>query len=189
MSGRNNGKIRQCYTTCDVTVTGSKAGGISGTNESPSSSSAIIQSCYATGKIIGNGEVGGILGCDYQTNDQVEWCVAMNSEVTARTGTAVGRILGYKSGILTNNNYARSTGMTVKSNNVTLTTLTPTPSFSNIHGESVTAANTHGANSATWWTTAVGFTNENWSLAANRLPHLKTTTSGAFNQTQTPTVN
>ena len=177
----SDGEIKNCYTTCNVTGSGNQIGGITGINN------GTVQYCYATGKISGTTLVGGIVG--QNIGFAVDHCVALNSEVMATDATdaggAVGRVVGNNSGTLTYN-YARAAGMTLKGNGVIVTPTETT--LSGIDGADVIEANTHGANSDTWWSGTAGFSTYAWSFAAERLPHLLTTGATPFNQTQDPTV-
>jgi len=169
------GIVKNCYTTCDVT--GSAIGGIVGDNDFRST----ITNCYATGKISG-AYSGGITGF---SRSAVERCVALNWEVSA-SENIVGRILAETVGdIALTGNYARNEGMTLTANGENVT---PTSDASGIHGADVSAADTHGANSGTWWSDTAGFSATLWSFAANRLPHLKTTTGENFSVEQDPKV-
>ena len=170
-----DGTVINCYTTCDVT--GSSTGGIVGDNSFRST----IANCYATGKISG-GYVGGITAYNRGT---VERCVALNWHVSAIEDYA-GRILyGAMEGTTITGNYARDEGMTLTASGVDVT---PTSDATGIHGANVSAADTHGANSGSWWSGTVDFSDTFWSFANNRLPHLKTTADSAFDEEQDPEV-
>ena len=191
-----NGVIKNCYTTCDVKSGRNFAGGIVGSfdyetewGERPESK---ITYCYATGKISGTNYVGGILGGggggSTRVDYDVERCVALNSEVSASAaGANVGRIVGTTSTKLSNN-FARENGMKLTSNGANVT---QTSNAAGIHGANVNADNMNGVSSVTWWSNtynAPGFSTALWTFAINRLPHLKTTTGGTFNETQDPEI-
>jgi len=177
--GRNTGIIKNCYTTCNVTSTrtgDSHAGGILGQIYS-----GRIVNCFATGIIRGDRMLGGIMGRSDNMGSSdgggvVEYCVALNVEI--RGVNFMGKIAGLNHGGSASNNYHRAEGMT----------LVGVSQATSVNGESVSAADTHGANSGTWWSDTVEFSADLWDFAANRLPHLKTTTGAAFNQAQNPTV-
>ena len=170
----NGGTIENCYSICSVTgtATNSVAGGIAGFNQGN------VEKCYATGVISGQGSVGGVVG---NNTTSVTNCVALNSVL--KEGAA-GRIVGKNvyPGTL-NNNYARSTGMSVLSIfNGTTTVITD---FSDPkHGIDVSAIDYNGTNSATWWGSTVGFSTAVWSLSNGRLPWL----NGLPGQPQNPVV-
>ena len=174
--------IKNCYTTCNVSGSSHSIGGIAGT-----SFNSQIENCYATGKISGTFYVGGIVG-NVDPGCTVERCVALNPEVSASTTTQVGRITAYNEGTL-RNNYARS-DMTLKDNSgVVNLPVSPAPSTSDIHGANASEAN---VNNAAWWSntslSAPNFSTDLWSIANNRLPHLLTTSGGAFDEPQDPKV-
>ena len=177
-SGRD-GVIKNCYTTCDVTGDGDRVGGIAGSFEGGLN----IAYCYATGKITGAEIVGGIVGGIFSPDISVERCVALNKEVSASI-RYIGRITAYNDGILTGN-YARERGMLFE---VDGEVINLTSSASGIHGEDADAIDYNGANSGTWWKNTVGFSDTNWTFEKDRLPHLKTTTGEAFDETQDPVV-
>jgi len=187
ISGVNYGVIKNCYTTCNVTSSIDGAGGISG-----GGINGTITNCYATGIITGRSEVGGITGSIIGSGNisTVERSVALNRSVIATNSTAsIGRVVARSlSGSILYINFARGEGMTITAGG---SAVSVTQNPTGIHGTNATAAQTHGASSGTWWSgtsNAPGFSSTNWDLAFNRLPHLKTTTGGAFNQTQNPTV-
>ena len=97
--------IKNCYTTCEVAVTFSKAGGIVGAHKVGSG----LENCYATGNVSGSEKSGGIAG---QARN-VERCVALGQTVT---GASSHRVLSESNGKL--NVYAWS-GMEVNGNTVT----------------------------------------------------------------------
>ena len=114
----NNGTIKQCYTTGEIS--GHYAGGIVGTNygsvqDCYSTASITVQmgaggivqvnrgtikQCYATGAISGGGEgIGGIAGDCYTSSNTIQNCIALNESIITTTGNGdLGRITG------TNNN-------------------------------------------------------------------------------------
>jgi hypothetical protein len=77
------------------------------------------------------------------------------------------------------NNYARS-DMTLR--NLSWSGEIPTTSVK--HGTDVSAVDTHGANSAAWWSATANFSPDFWDFAPSRLPHLK----GFPGVTQNPVV-
>ena len=97
--------IKNCYTTCEVAVTFSKAGGIVGAHKVGSG----LENCYATGNVSGSEKSGGIAG----EARNVERCVALGQTVT---GASSHRVLSESNGKL--NVYAWS-GMKVDGNTVT----------------------------------------------------------------------
>ena len=170
--------IKNCYTTCNVTGSGSYIGGIAGNDDGK------VQYCYATGTVTGATNVGGISGMN-NGSYAVERCVALNSEVSVTSATGdVGRIVG-NSGWLANN-YARASGMTLKRNGVTISPTETT--LTGRDGADIGETNTYGANSDTWWSGTTGYSTELWDFANNRLPHLKTITGEAFSEGQEPAV-
>ncbi|MDR0436779.1 MAG: Ig-like domain-containing protein [Bacteroidales bacterium] len=184
IAGETSGMILDCYTTCNVTGTGMTVGGIVGNTFG---SSAVVKYCYATGQISGENFVGGIVGYS-NTNTLVENNVAMNSRVAASPGSSAGRVIGDGTGLI-RVNYARAAGMTLTNGSGAVT---PTSSTTGLHGANVAASNTNGVNSGTtgWWPQSSGgpsFSTDHWNLAANRLPHLKTTIGGTFAETQNST--
>jgi len=183
------GSIMNCYTTADVAGTHHESGwvggivGLNGRNLTGFGNGLVSRS-YATGRITGADDVGGIAGSNDTATGTIERSVALNSQVTARATDSAGRIAGTNYGTLTSN-YARAEGMILSnvSGNITATS-----SATGIHGEDVTAANTHGANSNTWWSGTATYFASFWTFAANRLPHLITIMGGAFADTQEPLV-
>jgi len=155
--------IENCYATGAVTTNGgsSNAGGVVGSN------TGTITKCYATGSVTANGgssNAGGVVGSN--SGGTVEYCVALNSSVTA-TGSSTsdtGRVAGLAAtGI--NYNYALL-GMLVNGNTVT-------GSISGIHGDIATWK------TGTWWTgtslaTELGFDTSVWEFVdGNKLPILQ----------------
>ena len=97
--------IKNCYTTCEVAVTFSKAGGIVGAHKVGSG----LENCYATGNVSGSEKSGGIAG---QARN-VERCVALGQTVT---GASSHRVLSEPNGKL--NVYA---WRSMKVNGITVT--------------------------------------------------------------------
>lgn len=97
--------IKNCYTTCEVAVTFSKAGGIVGAHKVGSG----LENCYATGNVSGSEKSGGIAG----QAQNVERCVALGQTVT---GASSHRVLSEPNGKL--NVYAWRS-MKVNDNTVT----------------------------------------------------------------------
>ncbi|MFQ9448840.1 MAG: GLUG motif-containing protein [Christensenellales bacterium] len=97
--------IKNCYTTCEVAVTFSKAGGIVGAHKVGSG----LENCYATGNVSGSEKSGGIAG---QARN-VERCVALGQTVT---GESSHRVLSEPNGKL--NVYA---WRSMKVNGITVT--------------------------------------------------------------------
>ena len=81
--------IKNCYTTCEVAVTFSKAGGIVGAHKVGSG----LENCYATGNVSGSEKSGGIAG----EARNVERCVALGQTVT---GASSHRVLSESNGKL-----------------------------------------------------------------------------------------
>jgi len=169
-----------------VSISGSNfTGGIAGRN----SASGLIINCYATGKITGAGYIGGIVGWNAAKTEE---CVAVNSQVSATTGSAAQRVAGWNhtsDGGTLSNNWGRETGMilTNSSGNVTISS-----GHDRVDGRNVAATYTHegGSGSGAWWnhTNYANFSSTAWTFDFNRLPHLLTTTGGAFSEAQNPTV-
>src|SRR5690606_15944083 len=198
IAGQNlGGLITDCYTTCNLTSKGTGAGGIAGNlNENIMylNEITIVQYCYATGNVsITNNDgynIGGITG--YSSKAVTKNCVALNKEVKMGRSDIyhrIGRVLPIKG----TNNFARATGMVLQYN----TNSTPVnvdvgtdPTSDSKHGANVAASDYNGVNSGEWWSgsSGPGFSITSWSLAANRLPQLKTTAGGNFDQPQNPTV-
>lgn len=81
--GTLKGRMSNCYSTADVTVSGGRyAGGLVGI--SAKGSSSVIENCYSTGGItvIDNESAGGITGYTY-SDSTVKNCFALNASVTA----------------------------------------------------------------------------------------------------------
>ena len=97
--------IKNCYTTCEVAVTFSKAGGIVGAHKVGSG----LENCYATGNVSGSEKSGGIAG----RARNVERCVALGQTVT---GASSHRVLSEPNGKL--NVYA---WRSMKVNGITVT--------------------------------------------------------------------
>ena len=97
--------IKNCYTTCEVAVTSSKAGGIVGAHKVGSG----LENCYATGNVSGSEKSGGIAG----EARNVERCVALGQTVT---GASSHRVLSEPNGKL--NVYA---WRSMKVNGITVT--------------------------------------------------------------------
>lgn len=198
IAGQNlGGLITDCYTTCNLSSKGTGAGGIAGSldeNFVYKNEVTMVQHCYATGNIsITNNDgynIGGITG--YSTKEVTRYCVALNKEVKMGRSDIyhrIGRVLPVKG----TSNFARATGMILQYN----TNNTPVnvdvganPTSDSKHGANVASINYNGINSESWWSASngPGFSSSNWSFAANRLPHLKTTDGRDFNQLQNPTV-
>ncbi|MCL2319773.1 MAG: hypothetical protein FWC45_06785, partial [Treponema sp.] len=189
----NLGSVTNCYTTCNVVGSSSQAGGIAGYTR------GTIQYCYSTGNITGYTYVGGIAGVvsSNSTSSQpgiVQYCVALNKNVTATGSTTVGRVAGNNSnGTL--NNYARPTPQLTSKSTTGLMILTdingPVYVFSpgnatGINGLDVAAANYNSAGRLKWGPDN-GFPSTNWSSTANRLPWLKTDGGSVF-RNQSPVV-
>jgi hypothetical protein len=106
-SGNN---IRNSYSQCKVTGTGSNIGGLTGLL-----STSNVINCYASGDIKGSNYVGGLVG--YNDRGTIRNCVAANASVIATQNAAnVNRIAGYTySSATCQNNYARE-NMTVLTN-------------------------------------------------------------------------
>jgi hypothetical protein len=179
----NDAIIRNCYTTCNVATNNtnySHAGGIVGFVQSFNFLTR-IEFCYATGTVIAHDRSGGIAG-SFAGGSRVDNCVALNPSVKIHR-TAInhelGRVTAESSGSVSNS-YARG-DMVVQwgSNNKTINS-----SPGSKDGQSITATQW---NASSWWSGTANFNATNWDLG-NRLPHLKTTTGAAFNQTQNPTV-
>jgi len=190
-SNEANGRIENCYTTCNVTGAGDFIGGIAGMNSSTGTDNAIIGNSYATGIIIGANHVGGITGSNNKT---IRQNVALNRVISATGGTNLGRVAGSNNGGTFNNNFAKSgTGNEVNMWDITGPhTTPPAPDAAGIHGANAAAVQTHGADSNTWWSSSTNspvFSSDNWSFEANRLPHLLTDEGGAFSEAQNPAVN
>ena len=150
--GQNNGTLQNCYATGNAE--GSWAGGVAGGN------SGTLQFCYTTGGVDGTWAGGGVAGRNM--GGTISNCVALNYKVHGNFG---GRVIESGRGTLSNN-YARESGMTIGVD------LTPSDA-SGIHGEDATAANTHGGNSGTWWSSTAGFSSTLWSFSNGRLPWLR----------------
>jgi len=173
-----------------------------------------IEHCYATGTINGYEYCGGIAGSNKSfgmTNEPQGWpdgtvnsCVALNKSVTQRYTPPhyvndykerVGRITGFAQIIQVGSSDCRN-----MSNNWGRSNMNVVYDGSNIncesnlkgrHGKNILEPGYHGAYSDSWWTTdpeGPKFSSTCWSVAKNRLPHLKTTTGAAFKQPQTPVV-
>jgi len=176
VAGYNNSysTMTNCYATGNVSGDGDYVGGVVGRNNWEST----MTNCYATGSVSGNNYVGGVVS--YPASDsKVENSVALNSSITiiADATAGIGRVIGYSGGIR-NNNYARSTGMTLKYNNDV--TYTPTSSSTGKDG-----ANTSTYNTQAFWTGNAGwdFTNVwEWNSTTN-LPILRNMPAGAQNHT------
>ena len=171
--------IKNCYSTCDVTGSSSYIGGIAG-----GISTSPITNCYATGKITGYDYVGGIVGQNQYST--VERCVALNAQITATSSVAaynvnIGRIIGNVTSGSVSYVYARY-GMIFIINGTTYTN----NMGAGYNGTDVDAVYYTGSGSGTWWSGTLGYSTTYWSLANSRLPHLKTSAGGTFNQTQTP---
>lgn len=198
IAGQNiGGLITDSYTTCNLTSEGSGAGGITGNlseNIKYPNQITTVQYCYTIGNVsitTNNGiNIGGISG--YTSKAATKNCVALNKEVKMGSTDIyhrIGRVLPSKG----TNNFARATGMILQYN----TNSTPVnvqvgtdPTSYSFHGANVTAEDYNGVNSGIWWSASngPGFKVDFWSLAANRLPQLKTTTGGNFDQPQSATV-
>jgi len=125
------GTIEDCYTTGDIIGNAFYIGGIAGNNY------GMINDCRTSGSAIGSTEVGGIVGINTNqtgVNGTVQNCVAGNPRVTATNASAlIGRIAGNNNSTLNNNRANAAMVLTV--NGVPITTLVPTPTANNIHGE------------------------------------------------------
>jgi hypothetical protein len=167
--GANQETTVNCYSTGTVTTTGSgSVGGVVGLN------SGTVTNCYSTAEVSGTGGsgVGGVIASG---SSSVEKSVALNKSVVATTyysDAFIGRVVGsIASNPTMNNNYARSTGMTITYNNGTAYTPS-SPDANNKDGEGITATQW---GSASWWQ-GLGFTTANWDftgLSATKLPTLK----------------
>jgi hypothetical protein len=183
-SNDENGTIRNCYTTCNVTANdasatfrGNSVGGIAGFNY------GAIQYCYAMGDIEGWNNVGGVVG--YSDGGSVQNCVAVNDEITARnTSTAnAGQVLGYIS-----NSPALAKLFAIIGIPFTAVDVTVTSRQTGIHGAAAVDASVNGSNSGTWWTGTgandPAFPAASWDAGVNRLPYLKTSAGAEFSQVQ-----
>jgi len=106
IAGRNDGTIDSCYSTGSVTG-GQSTGGIVGQS---AGAAAVVKNCYATGNIYGNGNGGGnggIVGLNQAAT--VQNCVALSPGIIRASGTETSyyRVIGYNSGSVLTNNYAR----------------------------------------------------------------------------------
>jgi len=178
VTGINRGTIKNSYTTCTVTGSGSGVGGIAASN----SASGTVEACYATGKITGAANVGGIMGSN---GGAIRNCVALNNEVIA---TNVRRVVGNNYGAGLSNNYAREDMVLRNSSG----NVTPTEtSLTGKDGQDVSVSTTDTPNiyQTSFWNNTFGATNAAlWDIENNRLPHLKTTGGSAFNEPQNPTI-
>ena len=115
IAGQNNYYITACYSTGSVTakmnsVNYSYAGGVVGLNNN----TAILNACYATGNVKGDGAyVGGVVGDN--VSSIVKACYHANGSVTGAqgsTGGVVGRTLasGYVAACYWNNNQSSGIG-------------------------------------------------------------------------------
>jgi len=152
--GYNVGTIQNCYSTGNI-LNSTSGGGIVGVNEE-----GVTRNCYATGDVNASGYAGGIAG--YHSPMLLN-CVALNRNVTTRSGSAsVGRITSSIYGEQYDN-YARSTGMTLRYGS-SGTIHTPAAADKVSHkkdGADITVPFT----SSTWWTTA-----GRWSTYEGALP-------------------
>jgi hypothetical protein len=107
----DTGIIQNCYSTGNVTGVGNVVGGIAGLVDT-----SIIQNCYSTGNVTGAGNlVGGIAGL-VPSSSSVTNCAALNPAVMATSDA--GRVAGLiSSGTATGN--AAWSGMTVTGDSVT----------------------------------------------------------------------
>ena len=153
--GFNNGTLQNCYSTGNIFGDSSYShycGGVVGANEE-----GIMQNCYAIGNVYALSG-GGVAGYNART---MRNCVALNQNIYISNNSAnnnsapIGRVSGMNGGT---NNYARSTGMTLRYNwnGTTGTTYTPSVGISGKDGANVSVPFT----STTWWATA-----GNWSAA------------------------
>ena len=183
-ANQSDGVVRNCYSTVNFFASGKPSiGGIASSNLANSK----IENCYATGSISGSTQLGGIVAENTASALLITNCVALNNSIIASLNTSdIGRVVGSNDEAELRSNYARESGMIMRTGPAG-NTVTFTPNLNGRHGANVSAANTHGANSGTWWST-IGYTSTNWDMAANRLPRLKTTTGAAFNQAQNPVV-
>jgi len=159
--GSNSGTVENSYSTANVSSTTiNNVGGIVGSN------SGTIRYCYATGIISGTGNTGGISGFNGSGGSVIN-CAALNPTLTRTSGTSssFGRVVGANNGTLTNN-YAH--------NNMTLP-VAPTNDLDDIHGFGIDISQFNLA--STWefspnW--SGGAWNDTiWNIANGRLPWLQ----------------
>ncbi len=157
--------LQNCYSTGTVKGSDQVGGMVGHLNE------GTMQNCYTTSTVSGNSNVGGVAGL--MQLGLVKNCTALNPSVSGSSN--LGRVAGqnsYDLGTLFGN-YAWS-GMTV-------------------NGKSVSSSNADSINGAdaspemilsetAFWTNTLKFSSDDWTIAANRLPVLKSifgTQSGA----------
>ena len=148
IAGNNPGRIKNCYSTGAVTASGSevRAGGIAG----QSFSSGSIENSWASGNITGNGStsnpyVGGIAGSIHQSAT-INNCVALNSTLTANSGTYTSRIAWSDAVSAFTNNYG----------NTIMTGGSWTNNKAANDGEDVTTTATE-AGAGDWWKNTAGW--------------------------------
>jgi len=98
-------RLSDCYAKSDVTSTGNFVGGLVGSNDvDGATETSNISYCYATGVVIGDDHVGGLVG--YNDKATVRNSVAANERV-AGTGNRICRVVGTVNSGECKNNYAR----------------------------------------------------------------------------------
>ena len=130
--GAMEGTIINCYATGDVKKGKEKNGGLVGEIRHGS-----IENSYATGDVMGtNDYVGGLVGAEEWGVSNITNCYALNSSVTCKAGTNVGRVLGTQNplSILTSN-YALNC---MYLNGDTIKIADAGYGANNIHGENIT---------------------------------------------------
>ena len=157
--GTNNGIIKNCYATGNITSTGGSsayAGGVAGSNGDT------VQNCYATGSVkvtatSGYGSdvrAGGVVGSNSGT---LKNCVALNQSVerTFSTRSNLGRVAGIintgGSAVITNSYSLNPMKAIYNPNDPDYKYYVPTPDMNDKDGADITAAN---ANSPSWWNSA-----------------------------------
>jgi hypothetical protein len=171
IAGYNDGTVENCYTTISISGT-DYTGGIVGSNN------GTIRYCYSTSWVSGAQYVGGISG----NGGTVQNCVALNTRVRGLSNPFMGRVAGYT------DTYSNFSNLYARNDMDLPDYATVTSDANGKDGADITVSHWHGA---TWWSQTSGapdFSVANWNIAAGRLPHLKTTTGAAFNQSQTPAV-
>lgn len=89
--------IRNCYATGDVNIGGISRGGVYIGGLVGGIQSTTIENCYATGKVFGYDNVGGLVGFMSGADSEIKNCVALNPTVVRLSGveTSFGRVAGY----------------------------------------------------------------------------------------------
>jgi uncharacterized repeat protein (TIGR02543 family) len=170
--------IENCYATGAVNGTGYNVGGVAGYVDN-----STIENCYATGAVNGSDYVGGVAG--YVLNGNVTSCAALN--IGVRTSSAsdafIGRAVGESySSVLSGLTAFNETPVTYSTSTTPKDITEGEATMAGKDGLGFTEGGREGADGdvieqgfllAGFWTGVMGWDENVWSFADDRLPVLK----------------